>query len=226
MKTFKPVKFLAATALILSILQGALAAPPQVSTERGKGLATATASKRWDGPFGVQMSLTRAQIESTGVKLVSVDAAVGYAAYSAPYPHKSFRIYNYIISKRAGLCGIAAFTPKIESNIAGNQIKFEFSLLEDSLIAKYGKPKQHHFFKKTSKSNDPTYWMEALNNDELVHTSIWDDSITNPLPHSLKQIVLETQPNGSSAGVIRLIYSFKNAGYCTAETLKDKDSPL
>lgn len=127
-------------------------APPVKAVKKGP----------WNGPFGVQMGLSVADLEASGLKLTKMQPGI-YSSETAPSPHQAFEGYNFVISSTSGLCKVNAVGKDIATNSFGESIRSTFSDLKNALTEKYGKPSNDYdFLRKGSIWRDSRDWMMAL----------------------------------------------------------------
>jgi len=196
------------------------------ATVKSKASEPSQTQTKWDGPFGVKMGLTVAELEQAGIKLIKGKSPGVYISESAPSPNQKFTLYRYVIGEKAGLCQITGITPAIEANDAGDQVKEAFTALEEALTEKYGNPEKLQYVKKDALFKESKYWMMALKRQERVHVSAWPGKNADALPFSLEAIALEATADSSTSGELDLGYEFSNADSCVNESKKKANASL
>ncbi|MEE9871578.1 MAG: hypothetical protein PBV86_12440 [Delftia lacustris] len=189
--------------------------------------AAPKAPEKWDGPLGVKMGLTKAELEAAGIVFTPVASApLLYRAASAPAASGSFDDYVYYIGDEAGLCRIAAWTPVREVNQFGEQVVSAFDELQSALTEKYGKPKEYKFVQRGSIWNESRDFMMGLSKEERTHAAVWEPSQKRTLPQDVEAIALAAKAFNISSGAVKLTYEFTNVDACIKETKQKKHANL
>lgn len=178
----------------------------------------------WNGPFGVQMGLSVADLEASGLKLTKVQPGV-YSSKTAPSPHQAFEEYNFLISSTSGLCKVNAVGKDIATNSFGESVRSTFSDLKTALTEKYGKPSaDYDFLRKGSIWRDSRDWMMALKLKDRTLATFWEFKSENSA--GLDSLMLNASATDSTEGFITLRYGFKNESECIDEIRKAENSSL
>lgn len=189
--------------------------------------AAPKAPEKWDGPLGVKMGLTKAELEAAGIVFTPVASApLLYRATSAPAASSSFDDYVYYIGDEAGLCRIAAWTPVREVNQFGEQVVSAFDELQSALTEKYGKPKEYKFVQRGSIWNEPRDFMMGLAKEERSHAAAWKQEPKRELPADVETILLSATAFNTSSAAVKLTYEFTNADACIKEAKRKKHANL
>lgn len=195
---------------------------PMASTPEPQPKATS-----WDGPFGVQMGLTKQQVlDATGAQALP-DRPFTYVASTAPRGHIDFPNYAYTIGNQAGLCSIVGLGDEFDTDSFGNAVRGRFASLEDALTKKYGEPTS------TNKSlasgsiwNEPRDWIMGLAKGERSYRVEWTASAAHPLPDHLVLIRLGARAPRSDRGALGIWYQFENEPACDKEVAAARDASL
>lgn len=159
-----------------------------------------------DGPFGLSMGMTKAEI-GTGLKKI---ALYKYKTTNVPKPHAAFGTYVLKISPDAGLYSIRAISHSISSNSYGAELRSKFNSVHSKLVKLYGKHKMHDFVKPGSVWDEPIDWMMALSKKERVFAAKWSEADGSNLKDNIVTITLFAIALSSTQGVITLEYHFSN----------------
>jgi hypothetical protein len=182
----------------------------------------------FSGPFGLEMGMTRTQIEILiGKNMEKTDQPYSYKIIP-PSTYSNFSNYNICISPTYGLYYIMAISNPIKTSSYGEQLKKEFSNVENSLKTIYGKNSFISKFDKPSIFTNSEYWMNALQNEEIIHASLWERDIGSILPDDIMSIGLKALafeqpmiPKKDTIGYLKIEYYSKNTEVAERE-IKDR----
>jgi hypothetical protein len=146
----------------------------------------------WDGPFGVQMGLSKAEIEAVVHLTPQYGIVNEFESKSAPHPNEGFVAYFYKIAPGAGLCRVRSETKY--GSVTETDRSFE--ALFQHLSQKYGAPSTH------------TGMTDAL----------WDKG---PLPKDVATVTLARARKITGGTAVQLIYRFRNATLCEKPPVVD-----
>lgn len=201
--------------------------PTSSVTEHSSKPPSPPAQKKWEGPFGLAMGLTAAQIQASGTTLTAIPEIPGLMRSSAaPLPNSSFSEYLYMFGSDSGLCKVIASTAPIAANPFGDQIKSTFDELSRAITEKYGAPESHQFVKNGSIWTDSNDWMMSLAKEERFHASYWTTAKIPEMPNNIVSIGLTARAESPYKGYVSLAYEFSNFESCQDERKKLKNSSL
>jgi hypothetical protein len=146
----------------------------------------------WDGPFGVQMGLSRSDLEAVIHLTPQYGIANEFVSKTAPRPNQGFVSYFYKIAPGAGLCRVRSETKY--GPVADSDRSFE--ALFQRLSKKYGKPTSH------------TDMKDAL----------WD---SGPLPKDVATLTLARARKITGGTAVQVSYRFRNAASCEKPPVVD-----
>lgn len=181
--------------------------------------------RSYDGPFGLQMGLTREQVRELIPSLKDSEDSPTYAESSTvPKPHPDFESYGLQFSKKSGLCKIVAIGKDISSGSAGYELRAAFEEIDKALTARYGKGKLYDF--SSERYDSPEYWMMHLLQKNRTLAKIWSSEHGSSLSHSLGSVGLEANASDMSTGYLVVRYEFSNLPDCSAEAETEKHQAL
>lgn len=196
------------------------------SPAQAQAQAPTREQSKWDGPLGLTMGLTVAQLNAAGLKLDPSKTPGAYFSETTPAPNGAFAAYMYHIGDHAGLCKVSAISEEIEANGAGDQIKRVFADLEEALTTKYGKPERLQFVKHDALFKEEKHWVMALKSGERFHMSYWSKDKGAQVSEPVGTITLEATSAAALTGRVRLVYEFTNIDQCVEETKKKSNASL
>lgn len=178
-----------------------------------------------DGPFGLEMGLSRDIVEKMiGKTLTPLPGeASRYSVDTLPKTHNEFERYVLEFSSEHGLCSVMAIGRDISTDSFGIAVKGRFSELEEGLSSLYGRPEKSDFLLPGSIWKDSRDWMMAIRQGERVLASSWESSASVPLKSELEQVFLIANAGSSDKGYLKLQYAFTNNDFCEQES-KQKTS--
>lgn len=181
------------------------------------------APTKWDGPLGVKMGLTLADLEKAGLPLKQLQPGI-YSSTTAPASNSKFESYTFLIGEKTGLCKVVGIGHDIVANAFGTQLKAVFDDLEPALTAKYGKPTDSFkFVRAGSLWTEDQYWMMGLSKEERSHSVMWFDGSKGITLPGIHAIALKAYAANSGKGYVTLSYEFPNIKECQSAN-KEKDN--
>lgn len=166
-----------------------------------------------DAPFGLKVGMSLDDLIKIGGKPNQLGGN-GYSFNSVPLPYAGFQDYVMTITPQNGLCKVVGFGKHITTSSYGDGVKLEFSAIKESLVAKYGKPKNNFdFLKVGSPWRNPSDWMMGLYSGGRVLTTTWEPNETD----GIKNIMLTANARNRNEGYITLSYELSNVAECRAE---------
>ena len=170
----------------------------------------------FDGPFGLKMGLTYAEVKKIIPDLNLSKTNPHFSdSRNIPKPHPNFGGYSFQFSDKTGLCRISALGKQIETGKDGAQIQQEFSLLDEALTSKYGNGKKLDFASRDY--GTPEFWMlYLLENDRTLYKS-WSKETKANLSNEIESISIKAYAESLSKGYLTLRYEFKNFSDCYEE---------
>lgn len=176
--------------------------------------ATKTPVKTYGGPFGLEGSITIAELERMGFKSQSdqPDLFIG----TPPRPLVDAESYAVTASPSAGVCQIMARIPLSLVNGSGDQLKEKADQLAEAMQVKYGKySSKVDYAKHDVYKRNPDHWLEGLLADSVVYAYDWEVGKTaKPLPSDLEKIEIDTGTSGIYSGFVLIKYTYKNFAAC------------
>ena len=166
---------------------------------------------------GVPFGLTVGMPLST-VKKVSGNPEVlsrySYSFKKVPTPYKGFEDYLMVITPKNGLCKVIGYGEKITTNVYGDDLRFNFNKVKESLIKKYGQPEvDFDFLRAGSIWRNSEDWTMSLYKEERVLSAGWEPNEVN----GIKNIMLKVNGLGRNTGRIVLSYELSNFDACDKE---------
>jgi hypothetical protein len=187
--------------------------------------AKGTKLPTYEGPFGLQMGLTRDQVRVLIPDLEYANDAPGFAwSSNAPKPHPDFESYGFQFSEKSGLCNIIAIGKDISSGDTGHEVRSAFDNIEEALTSKYGKGKLFDF--SSERFSSPEFWMMHLSQKNRTLAKAWASKYGSTLTHNIGLIGLKANASDVSTGHLSLYYEFSNSSDCKAESKADNHKPL
>lgn len=174
------------------------------------------------GPFGLWMGMTLSDFEAP----LDEVSPCKFIAPGVPKPHSAFEQYVCEIAPSLGLSWIKAIGKPIQTSIYGSELKAAFDIMEQKLVASYGRQKKHDFLMHESIWNEPRDWMQSILNMERVLMCEWSKETGALLDNSLSSIALVLGALDTSSGYIAIEYSFENAAQAQAEIAAMEDDAL
>lgn len=181
------------------------------------------------GAFGFEAGMTRVQLIArlgkNAVQRTIGDDSVVFN--TAPYPHPAFKDYVVMFSPQAGAVQIIAFTPVIETNDSGEQLKTKFDQIADALQDKYGDGFRIDMLNNGSIWHEPNDWMMGLLKQDRNLTVTWPGPgwpSDRKLPNRLTGILLQAQANDRNHGIIALGYEFEGFSSYAKNKRKQQDA--
>lgn len=185
----------------------------------------------WEGPFGLKMGLSEAELLAALPDLKTVRPNF-FSTTTPPKAHDAFESYSLITSAPTGLCKIAAVGKDISTSGFGDELKSAHMSMKDALTEKYGKPTDHFdFLKHGSIWTERKYWvMGMLKKDRTLMTAWQQKTAKNPkgveLPNNIMTIVIESEATQTDTGYISVRYEFSNLNECFEANSKEKNKAL
>lgn len=182
-------------------------------------LSHSPAAAQGDGPFGLSMGLSKAQIERlTGGPLKPVAGqSDGYETTKVPRGLDGIESYVLNILPKAGLCRILAIGVDINTSSHGVEVKAAFDRLAGLLDAAYGKHTTYDFLRSGSIWDEPEDWMAGLMRNERVLQAAWDVAEGSTMKNGVSEILLDAHGLRSDRGYLNIQYKFDNRQACEAE---------
>lgn len=181
-----------------------------------------------DGPFGLEMGLSRDTVEKmVGKTLTPLPGELDrYSVDTVPKTHNEFERYVLKFSSEHGLCSVMAIGRDINTDSFGIAVKSRFSELEEGLSSVYGRPEKSDFLLPGSIWKDGRDWMMAIRQGERLLASSWKSSASAPMKSDLKQVFLSVNASSSDKGYLKLEYAFSNYELCEQESKQKKSEAL
>ena len=185
----------------------------------------AVEQKKYDGPFGLQMGLSKHDLKSliAGAKEIEADSSV-WESTSVPTPHSDFESYFFRFSEKSGLCSIGAIGKDITTGGAGTELKSQFDTIDEALTNKYGKGKKFDY--TTDRYSSLEFWMLELLQKNRTLAKYWDREEKSNLPDWLTSISIEAKASDIHTGYISLRYEFSNIDQCISESKSNANKGL
>lgn len=181
--------------------------------------------RKYDGPFGLKMGLTRDEVKHMVAGLTTSEDEPGWAKSSTvPVPHPDFESYAHQFSEKSGLCKIVAIGKDISSGDAGIEVRSAFDSLDEALTTRYGKGKKYDF--TSERYDSPEFWMMHLLQKNRTLAKIWGTEYGSTLTNDLGSIGLEASATDMSTGFLVVRYEFTNLQDCIAEDKAQKNKGL
>jgi hypothetical protein len=146
----------------------------------------------WDGPFGVQMGLSREEIGAVVELTPQYGVPNEYSAKTAPRPNQGFVNYVYQIAPGAGLCRVRSETPYGPRKATDRS----FEAFYQRLTRKYGKP-------SAETENKSAVWAKGA------------------LPKDVRSITLAVATTFTAGSAVQLSYRFRNSSSCERPPVVD-----
>lgn len=183
-------------------------------------LSSAVSAQPWDGPFGLKMGLTKAQIESALGPINHLSADL-YSLNSISKHYPGIKVYGVTISPTVGLCRITTMMT-VESPGNGDKVKRKFERIKNDLIEKYGQPAgEFDFIDHDSLWTEPQDWMMSFADGDRHLLSIWTKEKAEKdklkIFNEIHGITLQVEGKSSNSASIFLGYEFSNVHSCIAE---------
>lgn len=150
-------------------------------------------TKRWDGPFGVQMGLSKEELNGSVPLAPQYGVPNEYVSKSAPRPNQGFVTYVYQIAPGAGLCRVRSETKFAQPRDTDRS----FEALHARLSRKYGKPAR-----------------QVAN-----RSAIWENR--SNMPKDVRTITLAVAKRVTAGTAVQLIFGFRNAASCDRPPVVD-----
>ncbi len=172
------------------------------------------------GPFGLEMGMTRDQIETKIGRrghwhlvpdIWSHNGSM-YFSETAPTDHLAFRRYEYFIDEALGLCKVTAIGWTIYDNQSdGANLRSQYKAITEQLEQRYGKPTN-------------TYDLKAK--QHYLETFWSADKATAGLPDNIDVVALGVYTEPPNKGYLKLRYEFKNLNECEKNHTKRHSKAL
>ena len=132
------------------------------------------------GPFGLEMGMTKAEVEKVLGKSLNVKESKDYS-YIVGEPSNvvedsfshDFRVSLVNIHEEYGLVRIVA-TMVFKANVYGTRLKREYNETKDILTEKYGEGESVEFLREGSIWNRQSDFMTSLSKEERIHGTLWE----------------------------------------------------
>ncbi len=169
-------------------------------------IALATSSAQ-AGPFGLDMGMSKEQVERVVGKLEPAKRPTAYMTLSFANGHPDFTGYAFNIDPVMGLARISAFGRTIDTDTNGTELKQNYNKISRQLSAKYGPPSNSFNFAKAGGIyTEPHEWMNALKYKERTLSTYW----TKVKDDRLASVGIEAQSVGAREGYVIVSYEFHN----------------
>ena len=187
--------------------------------EGNKGEVSAPDIPPRDGPFGLDIGLSKADVERMiGQNLVAVEGAPSlFQAPTVPRPHAAFEVYALLIAPSSGLCQIRAVGKDIRTSSHGLQLRSSFEDLVSALSESYGKVTKLDRLLPGSIWDEPEDWMMSLVKKERFLQAEWPGKAGSALGRDLQSVDLVARAKRRDTGYLFLQYSFTNDSSCEEE---------
>jgi hypothetical protein len=177
------------------------------------------------GPFGLDMGMTREQIErASGAPLEQITDGL-YLATKLPDMHQDFPTYLLVLHPALGLCEIAAQGSGVFTPPTGEGLKALFNDVELQLKGIHGTNKKYDTTLGRNTPSVSTDWMQALFERERVLVAIWAAELQSTLKDNIQAVRLEARATGINTGYLALEYFFSNLPACQ-EASQARKTPL
>jgi hypothetical protein len=197
--------------------------PTKQSNLQSPQTLPAASKKIYDGPFGLAMGITQAELINMGFKQ---EEESWVFTGTPPSASDLFSRYYVHATKQGGLYDIIAITSDFTVNGSGDQVKSKVNEIADLLSQKYGK----HSFKLDDSNSDlftrnPEMWFSGLQDESVRYMYVWKAGHNGTtLPNRIGYIRVEALANTVLSGRARVIYAFTNIDSCQKEIKSIKSS--
>lgn len=169
-----------------------------------------------EGPFGLRMGMTLADLQKIGTVTATNTKGV-YTMRTVPIPNNNFEEYVVTVAPSFGLCKVSGYGHTIQANAFGDQLKERFNALKAAVTSRYGVSRDFDFLRTGSIWDEARDWMMALYRQERTLASFWMRDETPNVPAYLTGIHLQARALTSSTGYVSLGYEFANSSPCIDE---------
>ena len=184
------------------------------------------AAKRPDGPFGLYMGMTQAQLSQLDRSLTPDKTNYGWFHVAVPRPSiRFFEDYAVAAPQGTGLCKIVAAGKTVETSVYGSELRDEFDAIVAGITTKYGQPDDKtDYLKEGSIWGEPQDWMMGLKLKERELRTVWRSRST--LPNYIADISVTAAATSANRGFVILVYEFDNVDACYAELRAKSSAPF
>jgi len=175
----------------------------------------------WAGPFGLKMGMT--------IKELGPNEKLNNGIYrliNVPDPHPKFFMYVAFVSPKEGLYRIDAMTPRIRTDIYGDNIKGRYEETKDRLAKKYGFCHSFDYLKEGSIWNEPKDFTQAMLRNEYSLGALWSREVGSKLPADINAIGLKAECMSIDTCGLILEYDFANHARAIEEITNKSDGAL
>lgn len=184
----------------------------------------ANSPKSYDGPFGLAMGISTAELMA--MKMMPSERSAGVYAGNPPKSVEGIDSVAALAAPKAGLCKILASAKVPTINGSGDQVKAEVDKIAETLATKYGANfEKLNFLGSGTYKRNPDMWMIGLMEESVIYAYEWSGAKAN-LPSGLQSIEVFASANGMSSGAAQVKYTFTNANQCAAEFKAGKAANL
>ncbi|MBC3920846.1 hypothetical protein H8L32_25500 [Undibacterium sp. CY18W] len=195
---------------------------PAIASEASAGTAQASSRLAYNGPLGLAMGITEAEL--TGQLAYSASDKVRHLyTGKPPQPMADFSDYFALATPLSGLCRIGGYARFDTVNGSGDQIRGAVDRIAASLEEKYGKPsKKKDVISVDVYRKKPQYWMVGLKEGSVSYGYRWAAGRTvKDLPDDIMNIIVYAQAETIHQGGVGVIYEFSNYADCQKELKKE-----
>ncbi len=172
-------------------------------------LAISLFSQSWEGPFGLKMGLTLAQLEDFDPNITQTSDYF-YRATVVPLPDPRFEFYDLEISPDNGLVYFAAFSKDIFTDDYGTELLDEYIGFQEELEDLYGNYEETDWWMLFGYGVFYEDFMYDLLYEDFDIASWWTDESSSDLPEGVDRLTLEAIANTLGSGYLVLACEFDN----------------
>ncbi|CAG2161350.1 hypothetical protein [Cupriavidus numazuensis] len=185
--------------------------------------ATGQAQVSWDGPFGLRMGLSKAEVRAALSVMQETSDTIVLGTVPKPYP--LFEAYGLIFGT-PGLCKVLGLATNLQTDSGGFAARQRIDALASELEARYGKPYKKDFLMAGSIWKEPQEWVTALRKQERYYGYFWSKASGAKLPAEIDSIGLNTTADQRDRVQVTLGYEFTNFSECLKETKAKEQAGL
>lgn len=188
---------------------GASGAVVQTAGNGATSVRAPTAAKK-NGPFGLWMGMSKAEVEAVCTVKAVADNKDFYDLKGLPQAPSSLKVYSAIIDPKMGIVKILARSGPIATNSYGESVMSAFNNLEKALNDKYGAGTRIEF-PPTGWEKDGD-WMMGLLKDDHKLLEAWFAKDGAKLPDDTTVIMMRASAINVATGMIDVTYEGTNFG--------------
>jgi hypothetical protein len=188
---------------------GASGAVVQTAGNGATSVSAPTAAKK-NGPFGLWMGMSKAEVEAVCTVKAVADNKDFYDLKGLPQAASSLKEYSAIIDPKMGIVKILAMSGPIATNSYGESVMSAFNDLEKALNDKYGAGKRIDFLRAGSMWKEDRDWMMGLLKDDRTLMEAWLAKDGAKLPDDTAGIMMSASAVNVATGMIDVQYEGTN----------------